>query len=72
MPRSKIAQTESAGGVVFRKLGTRLQVILVGHSDRDIWGLPKGGPNKGETTEETALREVREETGLIPRLDRQA
>jgi 8-oxo-dGTP pyrophosphatase MutT (NUDIX family) len=45
-------------------------VVLVGHSDRDIWGLPKGGPNHGETTEETALREVREETGLITRLDR--
>ena len=29
-----------------------------------LWALPKGTPDAGETTEETALRETREETGL--------
>ena len=29
-----------------------------------LWALPKGTPNAGETLEETALRETREETGL--------
>jgi 8-oxo-dGTP pyrophosphatase MutT (NUDIX family) len=29
------------------------------------WGLPKGHPEAGEDSEETALREVREETGLV-------
>ncbi|MFN8630782.1 MAG: NUDIX domain-containing protein [Chloroflexota bacterium] len=35
-------------------------------AERDgvTWTLPKGTPNAGETTEETALREVNEETGL--------
>ncbi len=32
------------------------------------WTLPKGTPNPGETTEETALREVGEETGLSVRI----
>lgn len=38
--------------------------------DRDAvtWTLPKGTPNDGETLEETALREVTEETGLDVRI----
>jgi 8-oxo-dGTP pyrophosphatase MutT (NUDIX family) len=32
--------------------------------DRVVWGLPKGGREEGEDAETTALREVREETGL--------
>lgn len=32
------------------------------------WSLPKGTPNPDETTEETALREVTEETGLTVRI----
>ena len=32
------------------------------------WTLPKGTPSAGETTEETALREVAEETGLEVRI----
>jgi len=68
MAKPRTVLTVSAGGVVYRRVGERLQVVLVGKTEPDIWGLPKGGPLKGETTEETALREVREETGLITRL----
>jgi 8-oxo-dGTP pyrophosphatase MutT (NUDIX family) len=46
--------------------------IVVGRRrrDRDLvtWTLPKGTPDPGETTEQTALREVREETGLDVRI----
>jgi 8-oxo-dGTP pyrophosphatase MutT (NUDIX family) len=51
----------SYGGVVVR--GDELLVITpVGK--RRVTGLPKGGPNPGERPEETAAREVREETGV--------
>lgn len=42
------------------------QVLLVepnGHFDNTVWTWPKGKPNSGETAEQTALREVLEETG---------
>ena len=37
-------------------------------SEAPIWTLPKGTPSPGETTEQTALREVTEETGLRVRI----
>ncbi len=57
-------QAVSAGGVVYRKHEGRLEVVLCGRTGPGTWNLPKGTPNDGETIEETALREVREETGL--------
>ena len=58
-------RAESFGGVVYRREpGGGLEVIVVGRKDPGIYGLPKGTPNPGETVEQTALREVREETGL--------
>ena len=36
-----------------------------------LWALPKGTPDSGETTEETALRETREETGLEVEIEAQ-
>jgi 8-oxo-dGTP pyrophosphatase MutT (NUDIX family) len=51
----------SYGGVVLR--GQDLLVITPA-GKRRVVGLPKGGPRPGETPEETAAREVREETGV--------
>jgi 8-oxo-dGTP pyrophosphatase MutT (NUDIX family) len=62
------ATAQSFGGVVFRREGGRYQIVLVGRSAQGTWGLPKGTPDQGESMEETALREVAEETGLKPRL----
>ena len=45
--------------------------MICGRDSDGVWGLPKGTPNEGETIEETALREVSEETGLEVRDRRQ-
>ena len=50
----------SYGGVVVR--GDELLVITP--TGKRVTGLPKGGANPGETPEQTAVREVREETGI--------
>jgi 8-oxo-dGTP pyrophosphatase MutT (NUDIX family) len=61
----------SAGGIVVR-FERDVPYLVVGsrRRDRDIvtWTLPKGTPNPGETREQTALREVAEETGLEVRI----
>jgi 8-oxo-dGTP pyrophosphatase MutT (NUDIX family) len=63
------ARATSAGGVVHRSVDGRTQVALVHRREPPLWALPKGTPNAGETMEETALRETREETGLEVVLD---
>lgn len=46
----------------------QIEIVLVGHVRENIWTLPKGTPAPNETREQTALREVREETGLDARI----
>ncbi len=55
----------SSGGVIFRDAeGGDREIALVSVKGGKIWSLPKGLVEKGEETSETAVREVREETGL--------
>ncbi len=57
----------SCGGVLYDKVGGYIQIILVKRlrkSGLAVWCIPKGKIEKGETYRDTALREVREETGM--------
>ena len=62
--RRRVQELESAGGVVYRILDGVFEIALCGRNYPAIWGLPKGTPESDETHQETALREVQEETGL--------
>ena len=60
---------ESSGTVLYRQIGTALEILLVhpagNYNRRAPWGIPKGQPDPGEDLEATARRETREETGII-------
>jgi 8-oxo-dGTP pyrophosphatase MutT (NUDIX family) len=63
----KTSRQVSAGGVLLRPGPKGAEVLLAARRTRRgevVWGLPKGLVEKGESFEEAAVREVREETGF--------
>lgn len=54
----------AAGAVLWRIQGSSLQVALVHRGRYDDWSWAKGKVDPGETLPQTAVREIREETGL--------
>jgi len=56
----------SAGGVLVKTIRGRLMVAAIrpGGKPEGVWALPKGNLDAGEKPEETAVREVFEETGV--------
>jgi 8-oxo-dGTP pyrophosphatase MutT (NUDIX family) len=57
--KEKIPVCKAGGGLVYNKKGEVLFIFRNGK-----WDLPKGGIEKGEEIEDTAMREVEEETGV--------
>lgn len=66
--RMPVERAVSAGGIVYRKGASGLEIVICGRDVDRVWGLPKGTPEEGEDLEETAIREVTEETGLEVRI----
>lgn len=63
----------SAGGVVYRKDQASTKILIGKHSGHHGWVFPKGiiGDHvEGEGKEETAIREVREETGITGEIEK--
>jgi len=58
--REKVKRRFSAGGVVFKND----EVLVIKPAGTDRWQLPKGHIDEGETSKETARREVEEEGGV--------
>lgn len=72
-PRGAPTKREiSAGGVVYRRDGDEIEIVLASRRTRRgelAWGLAKGGIEDNESPEEAAVREVREETGLLAEIE---
>ena len=58
----------AGGGVLWNRSSRDPLVALVRRIKYGDWALPKGKLKRGETFEDAAIREVREETGCIPKL----
>lgn len=59
-----MTKEKSCGALVFRKNGNRVDFLVLVHRLGGHWSFPKGHVEAGETEKQTALREVKEETGL--------
>ena len=60
----KVKQEKSCGALVYRVRQNAVELLLLKHRFGGHWSFPTGHVESGETECETALREVKEETGL--------
>ena len=56
-----------AGAIVWQRTPMGIQVLLVERSSGKGWGIPKGGIESGERSQDAALREAWEEAGVEPK-----
>lgn len=55
---------KSCGAIVYRKFHGNTEILLIKHVNSGHWSFPKGHVEKDETEIQTALREIKEETGI--------
>lgn len=55
---------KSCGAVIYRHIGESIRYLLIKNRRSSNWSFPKGHVEDGETLEQTAKREVLEETGI--------
>ena len=60
---------KSCGAIVYRKHHGNIELLLVQSQNCGHWSFPKGHVEEGETEEQTAIREIKEETGIDVILD---
>mgnify|MGYP000851699073 CR=1 FL=1 len=65
MPSTPIVTQVSAGGIAYRVQREKTEVALIRAGLRNRWQLPKGMVDPEESLEAAALREVREEAGIV-------
>lgn len=71
MAASSNKKVRSSGGLVIQAINGEWETLLVGSGIPPKWRIPKGMVAEGETLEQTAIREVSEETGLTGAIIRQ-
>lgn len=60
---------KSCGGIVYRIFHGNTEILLIKHIKSGYWSFPKGHVENSETEEETAKREIKEETGIDVYID---
>lgn len=55
---------KSCGAIVYRKFHGNTEILLIKHINSGHWSFPKGHMEGDETEVETAMREIKEETGI--------
>ena len=53
-----------SGGIVAKKEGDKIYVLMLYRGNHDDWSFPKGHMEQGESVQQTVIREVEEEGGI--------
>jgi 8-oxo-dGTP pyrophosphatase MutT (NUDIX family) len=61
-------KTKKAGAIIVRSGIEESEILLIFQGNQKSWSFPKGHCEPGESPEQTAIREVKEETGLDIRI----
>ena len=69
MTTQAVRHKEVFGADDFRKFHGNTEILLIKHIKSGYWSFPKGHVENGETEEETAKREIKEETGIDVYID---